>query len=79
MIRDRLSSGPPRRVSSPGFDELGFFPCPFTRFQYEVVVPGPDGAAFVVLARGDLDGDGETSLYQLRSDSAEMSVERGIE
>lgn len=64
---------------SAGFRELGFSPGSDTRFQYEVVVPGPTGAALLVRARGDQDGDGEESLFELRSDSPDLRVEGEVE
>ena len=62
--------------STGGFREIGFSPGELTRFQYEVVV---DGDAFVVRARGDLDGDGVTSLIELRSDQPDLRVEGAVE
>jgi prepilin-type N-terminal cleavage/methylation domain-containing protein len=64
---------------SPGFSTLGWSPGSHTRFQYEVLVPGPDGAAFVVRARGDLDGDGDASVYDLRADGHDLKVVRALE
>jgi len=61
---------------SEGFRELGFNPGRSTRFQYEVTL---EGGNFVVRARGDLDGDGETSLFELRSDDPDIRVERHVE
>lgn len=66
-------------VSSEGFRTLRFAPGDRTRFQYEVAVPGPDGAAFAVRARGDLDGDGEASLYELVADVPGLRVTEGLE
>ncbi len=71
--------GPAAWTPSPGFADLGWSPGTHTRFQYEVLVPGPDGAAFVVRARGDLDGDGDTSVYDLRADSHDLKVVRALE
>lgn len=65
--------------ASTGCAAVGFSPGGPTRFQYAVEVPGPDGAAFVVVARGDLDGDGVTSSFRLRADRAEIEVDRGLE
>ena len=56
-------------VPSAGFKQLRWRPGASTRFQYEVVVPGPKGAAFEVRARGDLNGDGLISQYRMRADS----------
>lgn len=66
-------------TASEGFRELGWSPGRETYFQYEVLVPGPDRAAFVVRARGDLDGDGDTSVYDLRADSHDLKVVRATE
>lgn len=66
-------------LPSPGFQSLGFTPGPSTRFQYEVEVPGPGGAAWRALARGDLDGDGRPSLFELRADSPDLRVVDGLE
>ena len=63
-------------VPSAGFLELGFSPGPGTRFQYEVEVVED---VFVVRAHGDLDGDGETSLFELHSDDPDIHVERQVE
>lgn len=63
-------------VASEGFLEIGFSPGPSTRFQYEVEV---DEDVFVVRAHGDLDGDGETSLFELHSDDPDIRVERQVE
>lgn len=63
-------------VPSAGFVELGFSPGGETRFQYEVELQGP---AFVVRAHGDLDGDGETSLFELRSTEGDVRVEAQVE
>ncbi|MBU0554095.1 prepilin-type N-terminal cleavage/methylation domain-containing protein [Myxococcota bacterium] len=65
-------------IGSEGFRRLGFATGQ-TDFQYEVQVPGPQGAAFVVLARGDLDGDGRASLYSLRADQAEIERVESLE
>lgn len=64
--------------TTPCFDALGFRP-DGTRFQYTVIVPGPDGAAFAVQARADFDGDGVASLYELASDTAELRIVEGLE
>lgn len=65
--------------SSAGFDQLGFSPGTETRFQYEVLVGDPGSGRFLVRARGDLDGDGETSLFELWSDQVEITTERELE
>lgn len=61
---------------SEGFREIGFNPGASTRFQYEVTI---EGGTFVVRARGDLDDDGETSLFEVRSDDPDIRVERQVE
>ena len=66
-------------LPSAGFEALGFRPGTATRYQYEVLVPAPSGAAFLVRARGDLDGDGETSLFELAADEAQVRITRGAE
>ncbi len=74
----------PKRVPVPwfsneGFRRLGFRPGGESHFQYEVQVPGPEGSAWLIRARGDLDGDGQSSLYELRADRAEIDVQEGLE
>ncbi len=59
---------------SEGFERLGLRPGPQVRYQYEVQVE-PDGR-FVVIARGDLDADGETSEYRLWSHSGGISTDK---
>lgn len=49
--------------ADPGFERLCFRPEGAVRYQYEVRVD-EDGSA-VVIARGDLDGDGVTSEYRM--------------
>lgn len=66
-------------VPSPGFKMLGWRPGGDTRFQFEVTVPGPKGAAFEVIARGDLDGDGQLSIFRLSADGHEPTIERPTE
>lgn len=63
---------------TPCFDALGFRP-EGTRFQYAVIVPGPEGAAFAVRARGDFDADGKASLYELASNANDIRVVEGLE
>lgn len=60
---------------SDGFTELGFSPGPTTRFSYQVTV---EGGVTIVTAHGDLDGDGNTSTFELRSDG-ELHVEAQTE
>ncbi len=64
--------------ASKCFARLGFTPGQ-TRFQYELVVPGPEGAEWALRGRADLDRDGETSLYELRSNDTTIHVQRGLE
>ena len=68
-----------RWIPSAGFRALDWSPGPTTRYQYEVLVPGGEGPAFIVRARGDLDGDGLTSVLDLRSDERALRVVRGVE
>lgn len=68
--------------ASECFGALGFRVEGETRFQYEVVVDDTEPASerhFVVIARGDLDGDGETSEIRLSSRRAELDVARPLE
>lgn len=69
---------PVRWTATPCFDRLGFR-LEATRFQYSVVVPGPDGAEFAVQARADFDGDGKASLYEVASNTSEIRVVEGLE
>lgn len=71
-------TGPAAWVGSPCFSRLGFS-LQSTRFQYSVVVPGPEGAAFAVQARADMDADGVASLYELASNRGEIRVVEGLE
>ena len=50
----------------PAFERLAFWPGR-VRYQYQVVVERPDGGPVSAhcIARGDLDGDGETSRFEL--------------
>lgn len=59
--------GPERRAwtGSPCWEELGFVPTDPLYYAYEYA-PDPDGRGFAVRARGDLDGDGVESLFELR-------------
>lgn len=52
--------------ADPGWAAIGFQPDP-VYYSYEYA-PDPDGAGFVVRARGDLDGDGALSLFEIRGD-----------
>jgi len=62
-------------VPSDGFTELGFSPGATTRFSYQVTV---EEGVTIVTAHGDLDGDGDTSTFELRSDG-ELRVEAQTE
>ena len=77
-VPERPPARPTAWTSSPCFTRLGFH-LERTRFQYSVAVPGPNGAAFAVQARADLDGDGVASLYELASNANEIRVEEGLE
>ncbi len=67
------------------FHALGFEPGPYVRYQYEVVVQAdPVGEPEVsCYARGDLDGDGQNSLFRVTLDvngmSSPVHVERESE
>lgn len=62
-----LTVGPEKHVgafaSDPGFVELGFVPTEPLYYRYQVT-PTADGA--VLVAEGDLDGDGVFSRFELR-------------
>ncbi|MCU0672032.1 MAG: hypothetical protein MUE69_04470 [Myxococcota bacterium] len=62
-----LTVGPEKHVgafaSDPGFVELGFVPTEPLYYRYQVT-PTVDGA--VLVAEGDLDGDGVFSRFELR-------------
>ena len=63
-----------------GFRQLGYSPGRLTRYQYEVLVEETDGSTRrVVRAAGDLDGDGNTSLFERSSSQAELHIEDGTE
>lgn len=81
--------GPQRTVLSDlpdSFSALGFAPYDPVYFRYEIVsVPGcdhPDGTPlYSFRARGDLDGDGATSLFELTAESeldGTLTRSRGI-
>jgi prepilin-type N-terminal cleavage/methylation domain-containing protein len=68
--------------ASDAFADLGFSVRGETRFQYEVLVEDTEPASerhFVVIASGDLDGDGETSEIRLSSRRGELEVARPLE
>jgi Tfp pilus assembly protein PilE len=55
--------------ADPNFKKLGFEPGQRVRYQYEVIVEGdPKGPTTPVrcVARGDLNGNGRTSLFEVR-------------
>jgi type II secretory pathway pseudopilin PulG len=62
-----ITVGPEKRIgafgSDPGFVELGFSPTEPLYYRYQVT-PTADGA--VLVAEGDLDGDGVFSRFELR-------------
>jgi len=80
------AAGPlPRQVPQGGeavpfphdetFEKLGFHPGERVRYQYQVVVQEtPLGEAEVTcLARGDLDGDGQVSVFRVTLDANGMT------
>ena len=52
-------------AAEPGWAALGFAPSDPLYYSYEYT-PDADGRGFVVRARGDLDGDGILSLFEIR-------------
>lgn len=71
-------TGPVPWQAPPCFERLGFH-LESTRFQYQIVVPGPNGAAYSVQARADFDADGTASLYALASNDKTIAVQAGLE
>jgi hypothetical protein len=59
-----------------GWSALPFRVEGLVAYQYEVVLR--DGT-FDVIARGDLNGDGVTSLFTLHGDTMKLSTEREFE
>lgn len=57
-----------------GWSALGFAPAEPVRFSYEYA-PGPDGKSFTVRARGDLNCDGRTSLFEGRPGELSLHIE----
>jgi hypothetical protein len=51
--------------ADPTWAAIGFQPIDPVYYSYEYA-PDPDGRGFVVRARGDLDGDGALSLFEIR-------------
>jgi hypothetical protein len=81
-----LAAGPlPKQVPQGGeavpfphdetFEKLGFSPGERVRYQYQVIVQEtPLGEAEVAcLARGDLDGDGQVSVFRVTLDANGMT------
>ena len=58
----------------PAFEALHFDPGPTTHYQYQVTVQESSGgdAEVVCLARGDLDGDGQVSVFRVTLDANGM-------
>lgn len=77
-----VPDGPVAWGSQEQYEDLGFAIRGQTRFQYEVVVeeqrPGSP-THFAVIARGDLDRDGEYSEFRMSSRDAELRVSRPLE
>jgi hypothetical protein len=61
-----------------GWSALGFAPDQPLRYSYEYV-PDPDGKSFTVRARGDLNCDGKTSLFESRPGQLRPRVENELE
>lgn len=65
--------GPERQTwpadAAPGWDAIGFHPYEGLYYVYEYA-PGADGRSFVVRARGDLDGDGVESTFEVTGELA---------
>jgi hypothetical protein len=64
--------------AAPGWSALGFAPTEALRYSYEYA-PDPDGKSFAVRARGDLNCDGKTSLYEVRPGQLLPHVENELE
>ncbi len=62
--------------TDPTWEQIGFSPLEPLYYSYEV-----EGGAdhYVIRARGDLDCDGTTSLFERTSDSPEVRVENELE
>ncbi len=61
-----------------GWAALGFPPTATLRYAYEYA-PDPDGKGFAVRARGDLNCDGRTSLFEGRPGQLTLRVENEFE
>ncbi len=66
---------------SPSFEALGFAPADPVYYQYEIVgVPGcghpPGTPVYTFRARGDLDGDGDTSTFELTATAGGTELTR---
>lgn len=57
---------------TPSWSDLGVHMESRVRFQYSVETPS--ARAYVIRARGDLDGDGVESLYTLDSQTMQLSI-----
>ncbi len=72
-------------AADPGFVELGFAPTDSVYYSYSVGPSPVEPANMVLQARGDLDGDGEQSLYEYSCSpttcdcSAHLFVENELE
>jgi hypothetical protein len=64
--------------AAPGWRALGFSPTDPVRYSYEYA-PDPDGKSFTVRARGDLNCDGKTSLFEARSGQLLLHIEDELE
>jgi type II secretory pathway pseudopilin PulG len=56
-----------------GWDAIAFRPSEHLYFAYEVET-SDDGMSYTARARGDLDGDGQQSRFELRSGIADMLI-----
>lgn len=65
---------PVRWPQASDFESLLIRPATHTRFQYEVQLDDEYPGAWVIIARGDLDGDGAQSEYRLDSRESEVRV-----
>jgi type II secretory pathway pseudopilin PulG len=61
-----------------GWDAIAFRPSEHLYFAYEVET-SDDGASYTARARGDLDGDGQQSRFELRSGIADMLIIDSLE
>jgi len=63
-------------VQAPCWQQLGFAPTGLVRYRYAVDVTG---GSFQVRAEGDLDGDGQTSLFTLNGATMVLQVQDELE